>query len=71
MKQNKSRTLVGVPGKKIGRLTTISFSHNKNSIQYWLFNCDCGKQSITRLSSVINGNVRSCGCLKPSAFGVY
>jgi hypothetical protein len=28
----------------------------------WLFQCACGKQIVTRLSSVVKGRIKSCGC---------
>ncbi len=42
----------------------IKFLHkNKWSVTYSLYECDCGKQFITRDSSVKSGNTKSCGCL--------
>lgn len=52
------------PGQKIGRLTAIKSSHVKNSVKYWLFKCDCGKETITQLTMVFSGRTRSCGCLR-------
>lgn len=35
---------------------------NKWGTTYSLYECDCGKQFITRDSSVNSGNTKSCGC---------
>jgi len=51
-------------GKKIGRLTALGYSHNEGSAKYWTFKCDCGKIHVTRLTLVLNGHTRSCGCLR-------
>jgi hypothetical protein len=52
------------PGQKIGRLTAIKYSHKKASNKYWTFRCNCGRLTTTRLTMVLNGHTRSCGCLR-------
>lgn len=52
------------PGQKIGKLIAIEFSYKKTNNKYWRFKCDCGKETITRLTRVLNGQTRSCGCAK-------
>jgi hypothetical protein len=52
-------------GKKIGKLTALEFSHmsKANSMQYWLFQCDCGNKIIKRRHHVEKSNgTTSCGC---------
>jgi len=50
--------------KKFGRLTAIQFSHmSKNSMQYWVFKCDCGNEVVRERCSVVRGSQLSCGCL--------
>lgn len=51
-------------GQKIGKLTAIKKVQNKYGCIYWKFKCDCGKETITRLTMVVNGRTRSCGCLR-------
>lgn len=52
-------------GKKFGKLTAIEFSHmDKNHATNWTFKCECGKIHTTRLTVVLNGSTRSCGCLR-------
>lgn len=54
-----------ITGKRFNRLVALFFSHtDKNHNQYWVFKCDCGKEIITRKSSVLNGHTKSCGCLQ-------
>ena len=58
-----------ITGQKFGRLTAIEFSYkvkNKNCRgykNYWLFKCDCGKETIKRKHNVLVGDTTSCGCL--------
>lgn len=54
-------------GKKIGKLTALSYSHTKHNI-YWKFKCDCGKETIKRVTLVINGQTRSCGCARKESY---
>jgi len=64
MKPGRKPTMFIEPGKKLGKLTALEFSHKKGSAKYWKFKCDCGKETITRLTMVLNGRTRSCGCLR-------
>ena len=51
-------------GDKYGRLIAIKFSHrDKGSNQYWLFECNCGKEKVINVDSVKSGKTKSCGCL--------
>lgn len=50
-----------------GLLTPVQYSHsksNKKSDEYWLFECACGNQKISRLYDVQNNKINSCGCLR-------
>lgn len=52
-------------GKKFGRLLVVSFnsiSNTRNSI--WNCKCECGKEKILSSVRLINGNTKSCGCLR-------
>lgn len=47
------------PGKKFGRLTTISYKNSK-----WFCRCDCGEHIEIYTEALTSGNTKSCGCLK-------
>lgn len=49
-------------GKRFGRLTVVEYLYGKNRQSYWRCICDCGKEKITRASSLKAGLTRSCGC---------
>lgn len=54
-------------GKKIGKLTFLELAHKDNKRsgnRYAKFKCDCGNETVTRLSKVVNGETKSCGCLR-------
>ncbi len=56
---------VGVSGRKFGTLTAVKrIGSNKYGKSVWLFKCDCGKTKEMVLSSVINGSIKSCGCVR-------
>jgi len=63
-------------GKKYNRLTIISYIYRKEFFtvkksglkkkQYMYFyrcKCDCGKEKIVSLNGLLNGHIKSCGCL--------
>lgn len=53
-----------IKGKKFGRLSVIKENGlNKYDKMTWLCKCDCGNKKIVLGTELINGNVRSCGCL--------
>lgn len=49
--------------KRFGRLTGIEYSHTDRYGAHWLFQCDCGNQTVLNSSSVRLGRTQSCGCL--------
>jgi len=56
---------------KLSFLKAVSFtdkssSDNNKSVRYVLCLCKCGKETSTRLSSLINGHTWSCGCQNKS-----
>lgn len=55
---------IDLTGQKFGRLTAIKRVENtKNKDTLWLCKCDCGGETITRITNLRNGNTKSCGCL--------
>lgn len=56
-------------GKKFGRLTVESYSHNikkENGIgllHYYNCSCECGNNCKVERNSLKNGNTKSCGCI--------
>lgn len=54
-------------GKTFGNLTLTGYGGDKYADirEKWLFSCSCGRTDIPRvLSLVMDGRVKSCGCLK-------
>lgn len=52
-------------GERFGRLLVLERKENdKTNHSQWLCKCDCGKIIITRGCRLIEGTVKSCGCLK-------
>lgn len=51
-------------GERFGKLLIIKkLPHYKDNKTYYLCKCDCGKDKITLYGDMVNGSVRSCGCL--------
>jgi len=59
-----NKNIKNITGKKFNKLTAIKFSHIKNRNAYWVCKCDCGNKAIVKTAYLINGNTKSCGCLK-------
>jgi len=52
-------------GQTFGRLTAIGpVERTKRSNIKWLCICECGTEHIAIVANMINGTVRSCGCLR-------
>lgn len=51
-------------GQKFGRLTVQKYIYSKNSNKYWECICICGKVSVANSNNLIQGGVKSCGCLR-------
>lgn len=66
MKKERSGNRLDLAGQQFGRLTCLypdSRRSNKGSV-YWHCFCACGKETEVPASGLVQGNVKSCGCLK-------
>lgn len=57
-------------GMKFGLLTVIKeYGKDKNGMTKWLCQCECGKQKIVLVNSLLSGRTQSCGsCLKSELY---
>ena len=55
-------------GCKFGKLTVISFAGynttRKRKEEIYLCKCDCGNETIANKSSLLDGDKKSCGCVR-------
>lgn len=59
-----STTLVDITGNRYGKLIVVERAGTyKYGEVTWLCQCDCGKQSTVRSSSLRRGDTKSCGCI--------
>jgi hypothetical protein len=57
------KRIEGIEGNKYGRLTVIKQDHYDNyGHPLWLCKCDCGNETHTAASKLLNGKTLSCGC---------
>lgn len=57
-------------GDKFKKLTVVGFLEmDKKYGQLYVCMCDCGNKKIVRRTDLINGMVRSCGCLLKERYG--
>lgn len=55
----------GIPdqiGNRFGKLIVLEYAGKSGKYHRWLCQCDCGKQTTARDSTLKNGTTRSCGC---------
>ena len=53
-----------ISGKQFGLLKVRQFDHQEGHVTYWLCDCECGNTTVVSKSNLMNGNTKSCGCLK-------
>lgn len=65
--------LIDLTGNKYGRLTVLhkDTERKTNSGSYWICQCDCGKIKSVKSSSLRNGEIQSCGCLRNEKVAQY
>ncbi|MEE9365296.1 MAG: hypothetical protein V3W44_01285 [Dehalococcoidales bacterium] len=52
-------------GRRFNRLVARSHDPlNRKNGTYWWFMCDCGAYKSMRVSNVVTGKTKSCGCLR-------
>jgi len=51
---------IDLGGRRFGKLLVIDYSGNR----YWNCLCDCGNYKTIRHDHLLNGDTRSCGCLR-------
>jgi hypothetical protein len=57
--------LKDLTGQRFGVLTAVKrVGSNKQKRATWLCRCDCGRGTVVASSYLINGDIKSCGCLK-------
>ncbi|MCB4860807.1 hypothetical protein K7W03_14525 [Sphingobium sp. PNB] len=54
---------IDITGIRYGKLVAIRRMPKIGSHTRWLFVCDCGSSKEIRLSHVIAGSIKSCGCI--------
>jgi len=60
----KHKKNLDITGMRFGKLVAISKHHyDSKHNDYWLCKCDCGKETTARRTHLLNGNIKSCGCL--------
>ena len=64
MRKSYERYKEALIGQIFGRLTAIRVEKTDTQKRgYWLCRCSCGKEKIVRRDGLLDGRVKSCGCL--------
>ena len=53
--------------RRFYKLTAIEFVEKRHSDDYWRFRCECSKECTLRVSHVLSGHTKTCGCRKFSS----
>jgi hypothetical protein len=51
-------------GQRFGKLTVIKYFGKEKSVNLWWCKCDCKKEKYVREFSLLQGDTKSCGCLR-------
>ena len=51
-------------GQKFGKLTVLYRTNRKNRTYFWKCKCDCGAICEKEAQYLLNGDIKSCGCLR-------
>lgn len=62
------RRAIDLTGKRVGRLTVLSYSGRVNGFARWLCRCDCGTERLFWRTQLCPGRTQSCGCLRVESF---
>lgn len=58
------RMFIDLTGRRVGTLTVLSISHQKDDWQHmWNVRCDCGKEFTVIGQTLRDNKIKSCGCL--------
>lgn len=52
----------GLPGERYGGLVVIEEAPKKGTRRYVRCRCDCGNETVARLSHIRSGQIKACGC---------
>lgn len=55
--------ITDLTGKKFGRLSVTGF-HHRDTRTYWDCHCECGTKKVVVGYALLNGDTKSCGCLR-------
>lgn len=53
-----------IKGKRFGRLVANCRAENNGKVTMWKCQCDCGNEAVVATYRLINGETKSCGCLR-------
>ena len=52
-------------GARFGRLVVLERGPTNGRGATWRCRCDCGEMTTARAQGLVQGNTRSCGCMRP------
>lgn len=55
------KEITDLTGQRFGKLTVIEYDEEKKK---WKCRCDCGGEKFAVISNLVNGHIKSCGCLR-------
>ncbi len=59
---------IEMTGEKYGRLTVVRYDHvDAHGRACWFCQCECGGTIVASRTSLVDGDIKSCGCLKKEA----
>jgi hypothetical protein len=56
--------------QRFGRLLALETAPRQSPLTAWLCRCDCGRHTTVRTAHLVNGAIKSCGCLRGYSHGL-
>lgn len=52
-----------ITNKRFGKLIAMQKAPSRSGKTYWLCKCDCGNEKEVQTSHLVDGSIKSCGCV--------
>ena len=62
--------MLNIVNNRYNKLVAVKFIETVKKHSYWLFKCDCGKEKVLRVDSVLSGKTKSCGCIMKETISI-
>jgi hypothetical protein len=70
-KKRRVRCNEDLTGRTFCRLTVVGLDRSSNYGRFWIVRCSCGEERRVRTAKLLNGEHKSCGCMRRELMANY